>query len=255
MKCRLCKTRSNFLFELLVLHKHQVKYYKCPNCKFIQTEKPYWLEEAYSSAIANADTGLLQRNIILSRKVSTIIYYLFNKSNKFLDYAGGYGVFTRLMRDIGFDYYWEDRFAENLFAKGYEYNYKNYELITAFEVFEHIENPIVDIKEILKRYNSRAIIFSTFLSSEQVDKSWWYFTPATGQHISIYNYETLKYIANELDLYLYTDMKNTHILSKKKLNFLAPLLLNNFSILLSFWVQIRMKSLTFSDHLQIVKHK
>ncbi len=42
----------------------------------------------------------------------------------FLDYAGGYGVFTRLMRDIGFDFYWHDPYTQNLFANGFEKDIK-----------------------------------------------------------------------------------------------------------------------------------
>jgi 2-polyprenyl-3-methyl-5-hydroxy-6-metoxy-1,4-benzoquinol methylase len=253
MKCRVCSNTTKELFKLEILHKHSVTYFKCENCSLIQTEKPYWLNEAYSSAIASADTGLLQRNIILSRKVASIIYFMFNKEASFMDFAGGYGVFTRLMRDMGFDYYWDDIYAENLFAKGFSNLKKNYEMVTAFEVFEHIQKPIDETKNIFKKYNPTAIVFSTLLYKEPIDKDWWYFTPATGQHVSIYNKLTLEYIAREIGVFFYTDGKNTHIFSKKKLNFFQQLLLTNVSILLSFYVQLRMKSLTFSDHLQIVK--
>jgi hypothetical protein len=51
----------------------------------------------------------MQRNINLSKMVATILLLFFDFRRKFLDYAGGYGVFVRLMRDIGFDFYWYDK--------------------------------------------------------------------------------------------------------------------------------------------------
>ncbi len=50
-------------------------------------------------------------------------------------------MFVRLMRDNGFDFYRSDRQCENLFAKGFEASLDvspSYELLTAFEVFEHL---------------------------------------------------------------------------------------------------------------------
>lgn len=255
MKCRLCSGKTDQIFELKILNNYIVKYYKCTICELIQTEKPYWLKESYSSAIAKADTGILQRNIILSRKLATLIFFAFDKYSKFIDYAGGYGVLTRLMRDIGFDYYWEDRYAENLFAKGFEVNKSKYQIVSAFEVLEHIEHPIVQLKEILHDYGPDAIVFSTTLYAEPVSSKWWYFTPTTGQHISIYNRKTLEYIAKELGFNLYTDGRNFHMLSKRKLNFFQRLMMTNLSIPMSLIVQLAMKSKTFSDHKDIINSK
>jgi hypothetical protein len=75
----------------------------------LQTEDPYWLDEAYKDPITLTDTGYMQRNINLSKMVATILLLFFDFRRKFLDYVGGYGVFVRLMRDIGFDFYWYDK--------------------------------------------------------------------------------------------------------------------------------------------------
>lgn len=50
-----------------------MQYYRCPNCGFICTEEPYWLDEAYSSAIASTDIGVIMRNMLLRDKVSAIL--------------------------------------------------------------------------------------------------------------------------------------------------------------------------------------
>jgi len=64
--------------------------------------------------------GYMERSTFLSKKTTIILWLLYNKNAKFLDYAGGYGVFVRLMGDIGFNYYWQDKFTPNLLSKGFE---------------------------------------------------------------------------------------------------------------------------------------
>ena len=117
--CKICGHEVAKIFEKKILNKYQVGYFQCPNCEFIQTEKPYWLDEAYKDPINASDTGLISRNIYLSRLTSLLIFFFFDKTGCFLDFAGGYGIFTRLMRDIGFDFLWQDPFTTNLFAKGF----------------------------------------------------------------------------------------------------------------------------------------
>ena len=63
MSCKICTKSLHELFEAQLLGKYQSKYYQCANCGFIQTEDPYWLEEAYASAITNLDLGYATRNI------------------------------------------------------------------------------------------------------------------------------------------------------------------------------------------------
>ena len=87
----------------------------------MQTEKPYWLEEAYSTPIAAEDTGILKRNYDNRIIASAVIEGFFNAGAQFLDYGGGWGILTRLMRDDGYDFYLMDKYSENLFARGFDY--------------------------------------------------------------------------------------------------------------------------------------
>ena len=82
--------------------------------------EPYWLEEAYNNVINLTDTGLMYRNIVFSQQLSVFLYFAFGErgEGQYLDMAGGYGVFVRLMRDIGFNFFWEDIYAKNLVARG-----------------------------------------------------------------------------------------------------------------------------------------
>jgi len=78
---------------------------------------PYWLDEAYGDAISVLDTGLIQRNLHIAERLAPLLYFLFDHKAPYLDVAGGYGMLVRLMRDIGFDFYWSDKYCRNLFAE------------------------------------------------------------------------------------------------------------------------------------------
>lgn len=211
---------TEFLFKSKVLCKYEVKYYQCKETGFIQTEDPYWLEEAYSSAITSLDLGLLDRNIHYSAKVEKIILNFFNPEASFLDYAGGYGTFTRLMRDRGLNFFHTDKYCENLFAKYFELDDSNhtskFELITAFELFEHLNSPLIEIEQMFQF--SDTILFSTELvPNVSIHKSedWWYIAPETGQHIAFYTSKSLEYLAKHFKSHFYSDGNTFHMLTKK----------------------------------------
>ena len=111
--CRICSVPVSEKFSSNLLNKYTVKYFQCSICRYVQTESPFWLEEAYTNTINDSDTGMMMRSLWHRNIASTLIYLFFDKRGKFLDYGGGYGVFVRLMRDIGFDYYWQDKYTKN----------------------------------------------------------------------------------------------------------------------------------------------
>ena len=222
MKSRITGGPTKELFKAKVLNKYSVNYYQCLDTGFIQTEDPYWIEEAYSSAITKLDVGLLSRNQILCEETARVILKHYNYKGKFLDYAGGYGVFTRMMRDKGFDFYHTDRYCANIFAEYFELapeSNTRFDLVTAFEVFEHMTNPIIEIQSILKFSDN--LLFSTELQPNAEMKSiddWWYFIPETGQHISLHTVKSLEFIANKLGYRFYTNGKTLHLFTKTTLS-------------------------------------
>jgi hypothetical protein len=223
MNCNICNSETIVLFSTLVMNKHQVKYHKCTKCDFIQTEKPYWLEEAYSSAISTLDIGYVTRNISLSERVSSVIKSGFNTNADFLDYGGGYGLFVRIMRDKGLHFLLEDPYCQNIFAKHFNTTdfaeKKKFELLTAFEVFEHLENPLAEIDMMFAR--SSSILFTTELQPNNVTKvsDWWYFMPEAGQHISLYSLKSLQFLAEKYNCNLYSNNYNLHLFTPKKFTF------------------------------------
>jgi hypothetical protein len=178
------------------------------------------LDEAYARAMTRSDLGLVGRNIFHSRLVPLIILALFTREARFLDYGGGYGLFARLMRDYGFDFYRQDRYAENLFAAGFDaedHPGTAYELVTAFEVFEHLPQPLEEVEQMLAY--SRNVLFSTqLLPTPAPDlNQWWYYGLDHGQHVALYTRESLQEIARHFGLNAYSCGSALHLLTEKKL--------------------------------------
>ena len=254
-KCPICNKKRDIIFNAVLLSKYSVSYLFCNECGLLQTEEPYWLDEAYNNAISDTDTGLVARNISISRKLACIIFFLFPKEGKYLDIAGGYGMLTRLMRDIGFDFYWSDKYCDNIFAKGFEIsnNNKYFSGMTAFEVLEHVYDPIEFIQKSLSNAKTSTIIFSTELYQENLQElnMWWYLALESGQHISFYQFKTLKFISNKLSLNLYSS-KNIHILTNKKISkVIWRILVGRISDNLYEFVRVIMKSKTMVDYEEI----
>lgn len=218
--CKICSEPSLPWAVARVLAKHDVQYFQCPHCGFTQTETPYWVEQAYADAINESDLGLVGRNITLSRIVRSMIFAFFDRDAKFLDYGGGYGLLVRIMRDAGFDFYRSDKFCANLFARQFEAEAEGkqqYELVTAFEVFEHMVNPLEEIEQILAF--SRNVLFTTLLMPPHKPNpdEWWYYGLDNGQHVALYTPQALAWIADRLDLNLYTNGISLHLFTERRL--------------------------------------
>jgi hypothetical protein len=190
---------------------------------------------------------------------------LFPNVEKCLDYAAGYGMFVRMMRDKGFDFYWQDDYCENIFSEHFVGDISsNYDIITAFEVVEHLPEPLTTIEKLLKSSN---IIFFTTELTDKVDDfdNWWYRSEISGQHISFYHTNTLNAIAKMFNLYYYNFASRTiHLFTKNKINEsllssylhpIKPTLYNKIFKKDSFINTSNRQSLLTSDYNNILKTK
>jgi len=220
MLCTICNSPTQAVFRARILSKYDVSYFSCPTCGFLQTEEPYWLPEAYQHTMNDEDIGVMQRNLCFADTVSSVIFFLFDRNGRFLDFGGGHGVLTRLMRDKGFDFYWDDPNGENLFARGFEYRaaqHRPIELVTSIECFEHFPQPRKELETMLGISSNIFFVTQLLPSPVPTPEEWDYYGVTHGQHISFYSVTTLHYLAQQYGLNFFTNGTNIHLFTKKDL--------------------------------------
>jgi hypothetical protein len=220
MDCKICSGKTVKLFTKTILTKYNIDYFQCQSCDFIQTEKPYWLDEAYQNAITDLDIGLINRNLILVEDTERIINACFPESKIYLDYAGGYGMYVRMMRDKGFNFFRADPYCNNLFADHFDEKdaqTSKFDIVTAFEFLEHLENP-VEVFENLMKYTSNFIFSTELVPENQNLENWIYIAPETGQHIAFFSKKSMEILAQKFNLNYYCKDNFIHIFTKKEFN-------------------------------------
>lgn len=243
--CRLCNATSHFELNVNMLQQYQVAFFLCNSCGLLQSEEPFWLPEAYSKAISSLDTGILKRNLTAMRVLTVLLRFIGDSRGTFLDYGGGHGIFTRLMRDHGYDFRWQDQYAENLYAQGFEYE-EGITLngITAFELLEHLEHPRELFDRLLGELKPGFLLASTQLFVRSVDPEWDYFYPTTGQHIAFYQPKTMEYIARQYG-YNWVDFRYFQLFYKGPL--FKPLLKALIPLSWSLYPFLKFKSYHLKD--------
>ena len=194
-QCRLCSKELKERFSLRLMQKFDIQYFECSECGCLQTEDPYWLEEAYHNPIRYTDTFTGIRTLTLPP-----ITLLLTKAIKLgcgatlLDWGGGNGLITRMLRDLGLDAYSFDVYEKNTYAAGFEGTLdKNYAIITAFEVLEHMANPGKELSQLFD-CNPELIFCTTCLYNGQ-GPEWSYLAPYSGRHIFFFTEYSLRSIS------------------------------------------------------------
>jgi len=117
-QCRLCDNSISHRFNQKIFGKYDVEYFECLCCGSLQTELPYWLDEAYgNNNQSHLDTGAAQRNI-LNLAVCLTIAKLYNLKNV-IDVGGGDGLLCRLLRDYEINCYVKDKYSVPKYGKGF----------------------------------------------------------------------------------------------------------------------------------------
>ena len=255
LTCPICQESMTACFTTIVLKKFPAQFEVCNSCGFMRAHDPYWLDEAYSRAIAVADTGLVMRNVSLACKISSALYWATGERGEgsYLDAAGGYGMLVRLMRDFGFNFSWSDKYCDNLLAAGFEFDATQgkCQAVTAIEVMEHLTDPLSFVKETLAVSGAESFLFTTelYIGSPPAPEAWWYYAFATGQHIGFFQRRTLAVMANKLNLQ-FASANGLHILSKTPIseNLLRAVTHRWIAPGSAWWIRRRLGSKTMTDH-------
>jgi Methyltransferase domain len=216
--CNVCGSKiESPSFSALLLGR-SVSYFECSNCAYVQTETPYWMEEAYASVINDCDTGLLVRNQISAGMVLGTLSAIGRTQGRIVDCAGGYGILTRLLRDKGVDALWSDPYCQNLVAMGFEHKGESADLVTAFEAFEHFVSPFDEMERLLKIAPNLLISTEIMPTPTPKPDEWWYYGLSHGQHVGFMRVQTLKSLAVTFGKHLLTDGKSYHFFCERPMS-------------------------------------
>lgn len=213
--CRVCASPVVLYARSILRGRYAISFYECTTCSFVQSEHPYWLKESYADVIGPDDLGVVYRNQVLCRTTCVFARFLMRRDSIALDYAGGYGLLTRMMRDAGYEFRWYDPYCANLFARGFVGDADaEYGLVTAFEVLEHLENPL-DLMARLLRQAPHVLVSTELLpAGRPKPEEWDYFHLTSGQHISFFTQKSMHAIAARLQAHYVGNGINLHLFSR-----------------------------------------
>ncbi|RRS00013.1 glycosyltransferase [Aquabacterium soli] len=181
--CRLCGGTTQWLFNKRVLHKYDVQFRQCSRCAATQTEKPYWLDEAYMPENEKFDTGQVTRSLINAAVINSLVPMAGLGANaRVLDYGCGSGLMVRTLRDTGVDAWGYDRYSSPRLALGFQtQTFSGFDVVNLCEVVERFDEPRQHF-DALFASNPSLVLIQTVIAP-QVTESWDYITPEHGQHI------------------------------------------------------------------------
>ena len=189
-----------------------VYYALCNQCNFCYSpEMILWTPELFKAHVYNDDYLTIDseyEEIRPKQNFGLINSKLgqFKKKFSHLDYGGGNGNLSSLLRADGFDSTSYDVFVDTFTAIELG---KKFDLITAFEVFEHHSDPNQLIKELCELLMpNRMILFSTILSDGNIVPNnrlnWFYASPRNG-HISLFSKAPLEFLARKFEFNFVSD--------------------------------------------------
>jgi len=197
IKCRLCDNATDFAFEKTVLAVFRVKYYRCRNCEGLQTEQPWWLPLAYENEAEKFDTGKASRCLRNSYLLSGLFEAIrIESTDVIVDWGGGGGLLSRLMRDIGFNCFCQDRHRDSEFMAGFSWSKGDAirpSVVTLFEVAEHFAEPAAEWSDVFTLAPSFVVGTTGFNDGE--DSDWPYLSSENGQHVFLYSRKSLAWLA------------------------------------------------------------
>jgi len=179
-----------------------VYYALCSNCGFcFAPEIMTWPLSKFEEMIYNDEYVLIDPDYVevRPRANATVLISMFGdrvQTLRHLDYGGGDGLLVKLLRDSN----WQSTSYDPFVNKDVRIEQiGKFDLITAFEVFEHVPN----VQQLISNLCSLLIpgglvLFTTLLSDGNIHShqriNWWYASPRNG-HISLFSKKSLTTLA------------------------------------------------------------
>ena len=167
-----------------------VYYHRCGACGFLFTGYFDGFTQAdFKACIYNDDYASVDPDFAERRPKSSAqqIGHLFGDARSeiaLLDYGGGKGTVARILGETG----WRAESYDPFYGERPD-RLRRFDLVTCFEVFEHVPDPKALIDELSGLLAPEGLLlFSTLVQPDDIDATrlnWWYAAPRNG-HISLY---------------------------------------------------------------------
>jgi SAM-dependent methyltransferase len=175
-----------------------IYYRRCNNCNFLFTDAfDDWTNEQFKVHIYNEEYKLVDPDYsdLRPRENARAVARLWGavrNNTRVLDYGGGNDAFCAALREAGFS---TSVTYDPMVPKYSERPAGKYDLVTSFETFEHLPDPLAGIESIHEFLADPGLIFfTTLLQPTDFDQrrlNWWYVGPRNG-HISLFSRQALK---------------------------------------------------------------
>lgn len=179
-----------------------IVYVLCTGCQFcFAPEFAQWTFRDFEERIYNQDYALFDPDYLDIRprgNAEDLDSTLGEQKSQIrhLDFGGGNGMMSRLMREAGWQSFSYDPFVDRELDSA---SLGQFNLITAFEVFEHVPDASRLVRDLSSLLAPNGIIlFTTVVSDDRIvagrPPSWWYAAPRNG-HISLFSKKSLAILA------------------------------------------------------------
>ena len=233
-KCPVCESKSTIL-DVVDFSKSceerngkflektgiPVYYAICDGCDFaFSPDFRNWSQEEFAEKIYNQEYIEVDPDYLEKRPNHNfnLLNILFGKNKReivHLDYGGGNG---ELVRKLTLSDWLSNNYDPFSTTHSNIGDLRTFNLITAFEVFEHVPDPneiMKNLKILIEEYG--LILFSTLVSDSNIKRnerlSWWYASPRNG-HVSLFTYKSLRILGEKYDLNFASLGIGTHIYYK-----------------------------------------
>ena len=174
-----------------------------------------WSIEEYSTRIYNDEYRLVDPDYLGARAqtYAQMLAKMFANhvlDIRHLDYGGGNGELSKELFAAGWNSTSYDPFVDGPLRD----DFGRFELVTAFEVFEHVP----DVNHLISTLASLIVeegivLFSTFVSDGKIARNqrlqWWYASPRNG-HVSLFSRQSLGILGKKKGLDLVSFSPNLH---------------------------------------------
>lgn len=215
------KTCDNDVYRL-GLSGVPVYYHRCTACDLVFTRffdhfsGEDWRTHVYNERYVEVDPDYVERRPRMD--ALRLDAYLCRQRQGLLglDYGGGAGVATRLMRGLGYDYDCYDPFGTQLLTPGRQ---GRYNFCSTFEVAEHSPEPLHMFTELtgMLSPDKVMVLVGTQVHDGLIDRdkrlSWWYAGPRNG-HVTLYSRKALGLVAQRMGLDFHSFTRSTHVMTR-----------------------------------------